>query len=281
MAAVVWYDGRWYDEQPRILGPLDHAFWMASVVFDGARAFGGLVPDLDRHAQRVVDSARRLLLAPAHTADEIDALCRTAVRHFRKDAELYIRPMFYATEGFVAPEPASTRFVLVVHELAMPPFAGMAVGFSRFRRPAPDQAPTDAKASCLYPNMQRALVAAQAEGFANAVTFDPWGNVAELATANLWAVKDGVAMTPAANGTFLAGITRERVLGLLRADGIEAIETTLGRDDLLVADELFSTGNHGKVLPITRLGTRELPIGPVTRRARELYMAFAREQPVG
>lgn len=62
MASLTWFDGRWHEEPPRILGPLDHAFWMASVAFDAARAFGGTVPDLDRHCARLVDSAAKILL---------------------------------------------------------------------------------------------------------------------------------------------------------------------------------------------------------------------------
>lgn len=281
MAIAVWHDGRWYDEQPKILGPMDHAFWMASVVFDGARSFSRLAPDLDRHCARVVHSARGLLLEPTMAAEEIEALAREGIGRFPETAELYVRPMFYAMSGFVVPEPASTRFTLVLHEVPMPQPTGMSVCFSRYRRPTPDSAPTEAKASCLYPNMQRALAEARGQGFGNAVTLDANGNVAELASANVWMVKAGVAMTPVANGTFLAGITRARVLDLLRQDGIAAVERTLTPRDLEQADELFSTGNWGKVLPITRIGTRELPIGPVTLRARELYMAFARQQKVG
>src|SRR3546814_6001125 len=71
-------------------------------------------------------------------------------------------------------------------------------------------APTDAKASCLYPNSARALNEASKRGFDNAVVLDALGNVAELATANLWIAKDGVAVTPAPNGTFLNGITKQR-----------------------------------------------------------------------
>jgi branched-chain amino acid aminotransferase len=281
VTVAVWYDGQWHEEQPRILGPMDHAFWMASVVFDGARSFSRMAPDLDRHCERVVRSARSLLLEPTHSAREIEALAREGVRRFAEDAELYVRPMFFAMSGFVVPDPDSTRFALVIHEAPMPQPTGMSVCFSRYRRPTPDSAPTEAKASCLYPNMQRALSEARAQGFANAVTLDANGNVAELASANVWMVRNGVALTPVANGTFLAGITRARVLELLREDGIEARESTLTPDDLEQADELFSTGNWGKVLPITRLGARELPIGPVARRARELYMAFARQQTVG
>ncbi len=281
MTARVWWDGRWHEEDPRILGPLDHAFWMASVVFDGARAFEDTVPDLDRHCARLVDSAKGLMLRPTMDVAEITALCLEGVRQFPRGTALYIRPMFFATRGFVVPEADSTRFALAIHELPMPDAGGMTVCFSEFRRPARDAAPTDTKASCLYPNMQRALADAVRRGFQNCVTFDPCGNVAELATANLWIVRDGVAMTPVCNGTFLNGITRQRVIALLRADGVEVRETTLTREDVMTADEIFSTGNYGKVLPVTRIEDRDLQVGPVCRRARELYWDFARSQPVG
>ena len=279
MAAIFWHDGRWYDEQPKLLGPLDHAMWMASVAFDGARAFDGLAPDLDRHCARLIDSTRRMLLEPTLPADAIEALCREAILRLPGE-QLYVRPMFYATRGFVTPEAASTEFALAVYGSPMPEPRGMGCCFSSYRRPARDAAPTDAKASCLYPNMQRALVEAAARGFDNAITLDANGNVAELATANLWIAKDGVAMTPACNGTFLNGITRQRVLQLLRDAGTPAIETTLTRADVLAADEVFSTGNYGKVLPITRVEGRHYQTGHVYGKARELYLEFARSQPV-
>jgi len=280
MGFVVWYDDRWYNnEQPKLLGPLDHGMGMASVVFDGARGFDGLAPDLDRHAARVVESAKRMLLIPTKTADEIEALCREALDRLPRDMITYIRPMFYARDGFVLPDSSSTEFTLVVFELAWPKSDGMRCCFSSYRRPARDMAPTDAKAACVYPNMQRALREAHQRGFDNGITMDPAGNVAELCTANLWIVKDGVALTPSANGTFLAGITRQRVADLLREDGIEVVETTLTRDDILTADEIFSSGNYGKVVPITAVEDQEFGIGPIAKRAHELYFAFARSQP--
>jgi branched-chain amino acid aminotransferase len=282
MSFVVWHDGRWYDnEQPKLLGPLDHGMGMASVVFDGARAFDGLAPDLDRHCQRVVQSAERMLLRPTKTADEIEALCREAVQRLPKNLVTYIRPMFYAMDGFVLPVSESTEFTLVVFELPMPESAGMRCCFSSYRRPARDQAPTDAKAACVYPNMQRALREANQRGFDNGITMDPSGNVAELCTANLWIAKDGVALTPQANGTFLSGITRQRVAELFRDDGIEVIETALTRRDIMEADEVFSTGNYGKVIPITEVEDKAFETGPVTRRAHDLYFEFARTQPFG
>ncbi len=280
MAAIFWHDGTWYeDEQPKLLGPMDHAMWMSSVTFDGARAFDGLAPDLDRHCARLITSTRNMLLEPTLTADEIEALCRTAIRRLPDEA-LYVRPMFYATRGFVTPQAESTEFVLAVYGLPMPEPQGMSCCFSSFRRPTPDAAPTDAKASCLYPNMQRALAEAAARGFDNAITSDANGNVVELATANLWIAKDGVAKTALCNGTFLNGITRQRVLQLLRDSGTPTIETTLTRHDVLDADEVFSTGNFGKVLPITRVEDRNFQTGHLYQKARDLYFAFAKTQPV-
>ena len=281
MDAIYFHDGHWYeDEQPKLLGPMDHAMWMASLAFDGARSFEGCAPDLDLHCVRLVESARKMLLAPTLSAGEIEGLCRDAVRKLPAGAPAYIRPMFYAMRGFVLPEPASTDFCLIAYVAPLPAPKGMSVCFSSYRRPARDAAPTDAKAGCLYPNMQRALLEASERGFDNAITLDPSGNVAELATANLWIGKDGVAITPVCNGTFLNGITRQRVLQLLRDAGVAVEETTLTRADILAADEVFTTGNYGKVLPITRVEERMTQAGPIYRQARELYFDYARSQPV-
>jgi branched-chain amino acid aminotransferase len=189
---------------------------------------------------------------------------------------LYVRPMMWGTTGFVIPDPESTRFALVVHELPFPTAPGFTACISTCRRPAPDSAPTDAKASCLYPNAARALREARERGFEQAITLDQAGDVAEFASSNLWLVKDGVAITPVANGTFLAGVTRRRVIELLRADGVEVVERRVRPEELAEADEVFSTGNYAKVWPAVQVEERELAPGPVGTRARDLYFAWAR-----
>jgi branched-chain amino acid aminotransferase len=279
MDARFWHDGRWWESQPKVLGPMDHAMWMSSSVFDGARIFDGLAPDLDRHCERLIDSAEKMLLSPTHTAEEVRALAIEAFQQLPPDKAYYVRPMFYAMRGFVAPEPASTRFLLAVYEAPMPAPEGFSVTPAPFRRPARDAAPIDAKAGCNYPNGQRALVWARKRGFDNALILDPAANVAELATANIWLVRDGVAMTPAWNGTFLNGITKQRVAELLVADGIDVLETTLTLEDFTDADEIFSTGNYGKVMPCVRYEDRDLQPGPIFRRARELYFDYALSEP--
>ena len=273
--ALTYVDGQWLEGNPKLLGPMTHAMWLASVVFDGARAFEGVTPDLDRHCERVVQSARALGLGPALTAGEIHETALDGVAKFAKGTALYIRPMFWAEAGFVDNDPATTRFALSVYETPMPDPQGMAVAISTRRRPGPETAPTQAKAACLYPQAGLALREAKGRGFQNAIMLDALGHVAEFATANLFLAKDGVVHTPVPNGTFLDGITRQRVIGLLRADGVEVRERTVTLDDIATADEVFSTGNYGKLLPVSRLEDRDLQPGPFYARARKLYWDFA------
>lgn len=271
-------DGEWLDGNPPLVGPRSHALWLGSCVFDGARGFEGVTPDLDRHCERVNASACALGLKPTHTAGEILELARDGLARFDTNAEVYIRPMYWAEEGGyvgVPPLPESTRFCLSIYDLPMPKEAGFSVGLSSFRRPTLEQAPVNAKAACLYPNSARAVVEAQANGFENAVVLDAMGNVAELATANLMMVKDGAVHTPTPNGTFLNGITRQRVIALLKAAGTEVYERVISYPELLDADELFSTGNYAKVLPIDQIEDRNLQPGPVYHQARTLYWEWA------
>lgn len=278
MQGIHFIDDKWVDGEPLLLGPLTHATWMASVVFDGARAFEGVSPDLDRHCARLIASANSFGLKPMYSAGQVEEIAREGIAKFGPGAAVYIRPMYWAENGaqfFVAPDPDSTRFCLSIFEKEMPEPSKMSICLSPLRRPAPDMAPTDAKASCLYPNSARALVDAAKRGFDNAVMLDCNNNVAELATANIWIGKDGAAHTPVANGTFLNGVTRQRVAALLNKAGVEVHERTITWADVMEADEVFTTGNLAKVMPITRVESRDLQPGPLFRQARELYWEFA------
>ena len=273
--AVHYIDGAWHEGNPPIMGPMTHAAWMASVVFDGARAFEGVTPDLDLHCERLVHSAETFGLQAVHSAGEMLEIAQDGLKQFDKDAALYIRPMLFAETGFVDCDPESTRFCFTLYEAPLPGGDGFSVCLSSFRRPMQSMAPTDAKASCLYPNPARALREASKRGFDNAVVLDALGNVAELATANFWIAKDGAAITPAPNGTFLNGITKQRVAKLLERAGIPVYEKQVTWQDVMAADEVFSTGNYGKVVPITRVEDRHLQPGPVYATARKAYWDWA------
>lgn len=271
---LTWFEGRWQEGNAPIMGAMDHAVWLGSSVFDGARAIHGLVPDLDKHLQRVIDSANKLGLECPHSVAQMHALVKEALERLPADKDYYIRPLVFGGDGLLIP--GNSRFALTLFEAPLPPFAGFSACLSPLRRADPSMAPTDAKASCLYPNTTRALRDAKARGFDNAVVCDPAGHVAEFATSNLFFVaSSGETVTPAANGTFLAGITRARVIDLLGKAGIRVIERAVAAEELLRAREIFNTGNFGKVQPCTRYESRELPIGPVATLARERYFDFA------
>jgi len=203
---------------------------------------------------------------------------RDGMQRFAPNTTLYIRPMYWAERAgpmALPPDPDSTRFALTLYDAPMRKPEGFAITLSPFRRPTLETAPVDAKAGCLYPNNARAMFEARARGFDNCIVCDMLGNVAELANSNVFMVKDGMVFTPMPNGTFLNGITRQRLIKLLRADGVAVVESVLRYRDFENADEIFSSGNASKVLPVTRIGARALQPGPLYRKARELYWAFA------
>ncbi|MGA3311275.1 MAG: branched-chain amino acid aminotransferase [Xanthobacteraceae bacterium] len=275
---VTFFEDDWHEGNVPIMGPRTHAAWLCTSVFDGARAFEGATPDLDLHCARVNESAKTMCLKPLVSQEAWIAFVRDGLKRFESNAELYIRPMYWAEEGApggVRPDPDSTRWCLTLYIAPFPKPTGTAITLSPFRRPTRESALVDAKAGCLYPNNARALIEARSRGFDNCLMCDMLGDIAELGTANIFMAKDGVVFTPAANGTFLSGITRARVIALLREAGATVIETTLRYSDFQSADEIFSTGNYTKVSPITRIDQRDLQPGPFYRRARELYWQFA------
>lgn len=134
-------------------------------------------------------------MKPMLAPPEIEALARQGIARFGETAELYIRPMFWAENGGVEPDPDSTQFALAVYESPMPKPTGFSAALSRFRRPSPEIAPTDAKAGCLYPNSARAQAEVRARGFDAAVMLDMHGNVAEFASSNLFIAREGEVHT--------------------------------------------------------------------------------------
>ncbi|CUH67686.1 Branched-chain-amino-acid aminotransferase [Thalassovita gelatinovora] len=275
---TTWFEGKWQDGNTPIIGAADHVAWLGSQVFDGARSFEGVMPDLDLHCARLLRSAQALGMIPTISGEEIAALVRERVKKFPKGSELYIRPMMWSRDsgpGLIELDPDSTAFAICIEEMAMPSIEGFSLTVAPYRRPRQDMALTEAKAGSLYANNGRIMVYARQHGFSNALSLDIDGNVAETASTNVFLVRDGVVFTPAPTGCFLNGLTRQRVIGLLREDGIEVIETALTVEDFRAADEIFATGNIAKVMPVSRLDERELGIGPISLRARALYWDFA------
>lgn len=278
-----WFDGRWHEGDVAVMKAADHGIWQGSSVFDGARMFGGLVPDLALHCARVNASAGALMITPTCEAGEMEAIILEGLRAYGPDDAVYIRPMYWALDGSdlgVAPAIGATGFAISLEQVAMPPADFQtSVTRTRFRRPVLEDNVCNAKAGCLYPNNARMLVEAKSKGFGNALVADAMGNLAESATANVFLVKDGVVFTPIPNGTFLAGITRARHIANLRADGVEVVEKVLTFEDAHDADEIFLSGNFAKVTSVRAFDDTVYRSRAMTDRARALYWDWAASQP--
>ena len=275
-----YFEGSWHAGDVPVMRAADHGAWLGTTVFDGARFVDGLAPDLMAHCERVVASARALMLNPAQSPQEIFDAVWEGLRLYPRDAAVYIRPMFWGVDGGhlgILPGEGPAGFCISLEEIPMAdPTKAARLTTTRFRRPVLADNVCNAKAGCLYPNNARMLAEARDKGYDNALVADALGNVAETASANIFMVRDGVVFTPIPNGTFLAGITRGRHMANLRADGVEVVETVLTFDDFRHAEEVFMTGNLNKVTPVTEFDGTHYQHGPVAKRARELYWDWAR-----
>jgi branched-chain amino acid aminotransferase len=274
-----YFNGTWHDGDVPIMRAADHGSWLGTTVFDGARFFDGLTPDLDAHCARVNRSAKSLMLTPTVSAQVMVDIVTEGLKTFAPDAAVYIRPMYWGIHGdptAIIPSAEETGFAICLEQIPMAaPTASATLTRTQFRRPVLDDAVVNAKAGCLYPNNARMLLEARNKGFGNALVADAMGNVAETATANIFMVKDGEVFTPIGNGTFLAGITRSRHMKNLAADGVKVHEAVLSFDDFHGADEVFMSGNMSKVTPVTAFDDTQYQMGPVTRRVREMYWDWA------
>lgn len=274
-----YFNGQWHDSDLMVMRAADHGSWLGSTVFDGARWFDGMAPDLEAHCARVNNSARALMLNPTVPTAEMVAIVREGLARYPAGSAVYIRPMYWGINGdesAILPDAAETGFAICLEAIPMPEAtAASTLTTTRFRRPVLESSVVNAKAGCLYPNNARMIAEARAKGFGNALVADALGNVAESASANVFMVRDGEILTPIANGTFLAGITRARHIANLAADGVQVTQAVLTFDDFRSADEVFLSGNFAKVTPVTAFDDRSYQIGPVTRRVRELYWDWA------
>ena len=277
---LTYFNGTWHKGNVPIINAADHGAWLGSNVFDGARYFNGVAPDLLAHCQRVNNSAEALMLKPSVEANDMVEIIWEGLKQYEADAAVYIRPMYWAIDGdltAIVPNQESVGFSICLEQIPLAPESKtVSLTKTKFRRPVLEDAVVNAKAGCLYPNNARMLVEARSKGFSNALVTDAMGNVAETATANIFMVKDGEVFTPIPNGTFLSGITRARHISNLSAVGIKVHETVLTYTDFESADEIFMSGNMNKVTAVTAFEDFQFQIGSVTKKVRDLYWDWAR-----
>ena len=195
-----YFEKNWHKGNIPIMNAADHGSWLGSTVFDGARYFNGVAPDLLAHCERLNQSAKAMGLVPTYSEKEIYDLILEGLANYPKHSAVYIRPMYWGIgSGYsaIVPDGANIGFCICLEEIPMASDANTTtLTRTSFHRPILTDNLCNAKAGCLYPNNARMLQEASSKGFNNALVADAVGNVAETATSNVFLVKDGEIFTP-------------------------------------------------------------------------------------
>ncbi len=285
----IWFNGKLVAWEKATVHVLSHALHYGSSVFEGVRAYetpkGVAIFRLRDHTRRLFDSAKIYRIQLPFTPDQINDACRLVIAVNDLAHGAYIRPIAFRGYGEIGVAPKIDPPV----EVAIAAWewgkylgseseeAGVDVCVSSWQRVAPNTLPALAKAGGNYLSSQLISQEAKRLGFAEGIGLAPDGTVSEGAGENLFLVKDGVLLTPGLAHSALAGITRDTVIKLARELGIEVRETSVPRELLYLAEELFFTGTAAEVTPISSVD--RIPIGtgrrgPVTQQLQQAFFGL-------
>jgi branched-chain amino acid aminotransferase len=274
---AIWHDGQLVPWRDARLHVLCHSLHYGNACFEGERAYGGTVFKLTEHSARLVNSCRVMEYELPYSVEEIDAATR-AVVSANGIREGYVRPIAWRGPSMLNVSARGTKPHLAIAAWPWPAYygdeallRGIRLMTSEWVRPSPNSAPTNTKAAGMYMICTLSRHAAERAGFDDALMLDYRGRVAEATGANIFFVIDGVLHTPVPD-CILNGITRQTVMGLARARGLEVVERPIQPDEIAKAQEIFLTGTAIEVIPIRQIDRQEFAVGPVTTSlAREYH----------
>ena len=272
----LWYDGKlvpWREAKTHVL---THGLHYASSVFEGERLYSGRIYKLAEHTARLFESARILGMEIPYTPEQIDAACYEAAQ-VQNITNGYVRPVVFRGSEMMAVAAQHTKIHVAIAVWQWPSYfdpatklKGIRLTISDWKRPAPDTAPTKAKAAGLYMICTLSKHMAEQQGYADAMMFDYRGYVAEATGANMFFVKDGALYTPTPD-CFLDGITRRSVMALARARQIPVHERHIQRKELEDFEECFLTGTAAEVTPVSEIGPYKFKPGKITETLMNDY----------
>ncbi len=284
----VWIEGEIVDGAEAKIPVIDHGLLYGDGIFEGMRIINRRVFRLDDHLRRLAVSARAIGLNIPVSRAALQELVLDTARAFGQD-EAYIRLLVTRGDGELGVDPTrceQPRIICIVDHIQLFPADksehGIALITASLRRPGADVLDPRVK-SLNYLNSVLAKREARLRGADEALILNQAGMVAEASVANVFAVMNGVLLTPPLSDGALGGITRSSVLECARTAGIEIRETTLGRYDLLASDEVFLTGTAARIVPVASLDGQVIGWGgerAVTDRLRELLAEFSRHNGV-
>jgi branched-chain amino acid aminotransferase len=278
MSGVIWFDGKLIPSPEAKIHVLTHGLHYGSAVFEGERAYSGVIFKSREHSERLKHSATILDFEIPYTAAEIDAAKHLVVE---KDGipNAYVRPIAWRGSEQLGVSAQNNAIHLAIAAWEWPSYfdpaqrmKGIRLDLAEYRRPDPRTAPCLAKASGLYMICTISKHRAERRGYADALMLDWEGRVAECTGANVFFIRDGKIHTPIAD-CFLAGITRATAIDLAKRRGIEVIERRILPDELSGFSECFITGTAAEVTPVSEIAEWRFTPGAVTQQLMEDYTA--------
>lgn len=286
MPLKVWIDGQLHNKEDAAISVYDHGLLYGDGVFEGIRAYDGVVFEMEAHLRRLYDSARAIRLEIPLTAGQFtEAIEQTLAANGLKDC--YIRAVVTRGKGDLGINPLKctkpTVFIITDSITVYPKELyekGIAIITSSVIRNHPNALCPRIK-SLNYLNNILAKIEANDAGVPEALMLNHEGNVAECTADNVFVVREGQVQTPLPTDGSLEGVTRKVIMRLCGAMGIPCVEKTLQRHDLYIADECFLTGTGAEVMPVTRIDQRAIgsgAVGPITRRVTDAFHKHIRRK---
>jgi branched-chain amino acid aminotransferase len=274
----IWFDGELIPWRDATVHVLTHALHYASAVFEGERAYDGVIFKSTEHSERLKESARLLDFEIPFSVGEIDGAKRLVLQsNGQKDA--YVRPIAWRGSEMMGVSAQNNKIHLAISTWEWPSYfdpvqrmKGIKLDMAEYRRPDPATAPSLSKAAGLYMICTISKHKAERKGYADALMLDWQGRVAECTGANVFFIKDGTIHTPIAD-CFLNGITRRTVIELARRRGFEVLERRISPEELATFNECFITGTAAEVTPVAEIGRFRFTPGNMTATLVEDYMA--------
>jgi len=282
---IIYINGEYYPKSEAKVSVYDHGFLYGDGVFEGIRAYNGVVFKLKEHLKRLYSSAKTIMLNIPMSMDELEkAVIETLKKNELRDA--YIRLIVTRGIGDLGLDPrrcgkpsiviiAEPMILLHAGELKK---KGIRTIISWVRRDPVDATSHEVK-TLNYMNSILAKLEANNAGVDEAICLDTKGNVSEGAAENLFIVKDGKIFTPPMSTGALAGITRNVIINLARRLGYEVHEKNITPTELFNADEVFFTGTAAEVVPVREVNGRVIgdgKAGPITLRLQSEFMELAK-----
>ena len=279
---TIWLDGKlipWRDAKMHVL---THALHYASAVFEGERAYSGVVFKSREHSERLKKSARILDFEIPFTVEEIDRAKADTLKA-NKLTDGYVRPIAWRGSEMIGVSAQHNKIHLAVATWAWPSYfspelraKGIRLCMAQYRRPAPDTAPTASKAAGLYMICTISKHQAERQGFQDAMMLDYRGQIAEATGANVFFVIDGEIHTPKPD-CFLDGITRRTVIDIARARQLKVIERAIMPEEMAKASECFLTGTAAEITPVGEVDKYRFTPGKVTQTLWDDFQALVRK----